>query len=85
LDAKFDQNLFNANKSDIEAIVLTILTTFPDHVDFNNLLILKPISEVKNSNRVLYDLFEIALNGDYQEFSEWNKKNNSFLKQHSNL
>lgn len=82
LDAKFDQDLFNKNKADIENIILTILTTFPDHVDFNNILILKPITEVKNSNKPLYDLFEIALNGDYQEFSDWNTKNTGFLKNH---
>jgi len=82
LDAKFDQDLFNKNKDDIEKIILTILITFPDNVDFNNLLILKPISNIQTSNKILYDLFEIALNGDYQEFSDWNSKNNAFLTQH---
>jgi len=80
LDAKFDAQVFNQNKADIERIVLTILKSFPDHMDFNNLLELKPITEVKNSNKVLYELFEIALNGDYKQFQAWYSANSNFLK-----
>lgn len=80
LNAKFDVQVFNQNKKDIENIILTILITFPDHVDFNNLLELKSITEVKNSNAVLYELFELALNGSYQDFIPWNQKNSAFLK-----
>lgn len=80
LNAKFDQQVFNQNKKDIENVILRILITFPDNIDFNNLLELKSISEVKNSNTVLYELFSLALNGDYQEFIQWNQKNSNFLK-----
>jgi len=81
LNAKFDANTFQANKAEIEKIMITILKTFPDNVDFNNLLNLKPIQEVSKSNQPLHQLFEISLNGDYKQYQNWKSQNDKFLSQ----
>ena len=70
--------------ADIKVILITALNYFPYEIDISNLLDLAPIQEVAKSDKVLYDLFLTAVEGNLEDFEKWKAQHKTFITDNSN-
>lgn len=79
LNKNFDAKTFQDNLADIKVILITALNYFPYEIDISNLLDLAPIQEVAKSDKVLYDLFITAVEGNLEDFEKWKAQHKTFI------
>ncbi len=82
-DKIFDEQIFKANAEDIHTILKTSLNHFPYEIDISTLLDLKPVQQVAKSNKDLYDLFVVAVEGNLESFEKWKATHSKFLSDNS--
>jgi len=80
----FDEKVFKENVEDIKTVLKTALNHFPYEIDISTLLDLKPVQEIAKTDKDLYDLFVIAVEGNLEGFEKWKSSHTTYLATNSN-
>jgi len=75
----FDEKVFKENVEDIKTVLKTALNHFPYEIDISTLLDLKPVQEIAKTDKDLYDLFVIAVEGNLEGFEKWKSSHTTYL------